>query len=103
MALMDDIRILERRTHVALDAAHDYYEFSRRMWDTMDELSQAGRQFRFDSKFTGSMLDETNLAVWSASHVSRNLGQHIVGRFVSILEDFIFGLLRLWLAAHPRS
>ena len=103
MPLADDIRATGRRALAALDAAHDYFGFSLQAWEAINSMADAGEPLRFQNPATGTTLDETTLTGWAARHVSPNLGRNALQQFVSVLEDFLFGLMRLWLAAHPRS
>ncbi len=103
MALADDIRTLLARTNAELDAAHDYFTFSCLAWLEIQKDVKSGKTFTFDNPDTGTRVDEQQLIALSADYRQKNLASATFQQFVSVFEDFVFGLLRLWLAAHPRS
>jgi hypothetical protein len=103
MALADDIEELANRTRSALDASHDYYTYTKRMWQLLRRVVKEGRSFQFRNLATGTRADEQVLLARAPVYVSNYLISSTFQHFVSIFEEFVFGLLRCWLAAYPGS
>lgn len=103
MPLADDIRALQTRTTTELDASHDYFTFSMRVWDSMQRAVRDGARFRYNNPSTGTRVNQTQLVARSGGYIAQNLLPSTFQHFVSIFEDFVFDLLRLWLSAYPRS
>ena len=102
-ALANDIRELANRTMAALDASHDYYTFTKRMWRLLQKVVAEGRTFSFRNRATGSKVSEQTLMGRAELYVADYLRSSTFQDFVSRFEDFFFQLLRLWLAAYPAS
>jgi hypothetical protein len=103
MALRDDIQALTARTLTALEAGHDYYAFTQRMWRLVQQVVDGGRRFNFWNRTTGTRVDERQLLARARRYVTEYLASSTFQDFVALFEDFFFGLLRLWLAAYPAS
>ena len=103
MALRDDIQALNTRTASALEASHDYYTYTKRVWRLMQQIVREGRQFTFRNLTTGTRVDEKMLLGRAQLYVTDYLMSSAFQQFVSLFEDFFFGLLRYWLAAYPGS
>jgi hypothetical protein len=103
MALADDIRDLGSRTLSALDASHDYYTYTKRVWRLLQQIVKEGRRFTFRNMTTGSKVDEQGLLGRAQLYLTDYLVTSTFQHFVSLFEDFFFELLRLWLVAHPGS
>src|SRR3954451_15357341 len=58
MALADDIRNLASRTVSALNASHDYYTYTKRVWRLLSQIVKEGRTFTFRNLTTGTTVDE---------------------------------------------
>ncbi|MBY0233164.1 MAG: hypothetical protein K2W96_28095 [Gemmataceae bacterium] len=103
MPLADDIRAAGARAIAALAHAHDYHTFSTRVWGAFKDSVREGGAYSFRNPATGTRFTGEALVPWAERHVEPALGRAALYEFVSALEDFVFDLLRLWLAAHPRS
>ena len=103
MALADDIRNLASRTVSALDASHDYYTYTKRVWRLLSQIVKEGRKFTFRNLTTGTRVDEQVLLGRAQLYISDYLMSSTFQHFVSLFEDFFFELLRYWLAAYPGS
>jgi hypothetical protein len=103
MALADDILAFSTRTVSGLQASHDYYTYTKRMWRLLQEIVKEGRKFTFRNPTTGTRVDEKVLQGRAQLYVTDYLTSFTFQHFVSLFEDFIFGLLRCWLAAYPAS
>jgi hypothetical protein len=103
MALTDDIQALTTRTLSALDASHDYYTYTKRVWRLLQQIVKEGRKFTFRNLTTGTRVDEQVLLGRAQLYVTDYLMSSTFQHFVSLFEDFFFGLLRQWIAAYPDS
>ena len=103
MALADDIQALTTRTVSALEASHDYYTYTKRVWRLLQQIAREGRKFTFRNLTTGTQVDEKVLLGRAQLYVTDYLVSSTFQHFVSLFEDFFFELLRLWLAAYPAS
>ena len=103
MALSDEVRALASRTLSALDASHDYYTYTKRVWRLLTEVVKEGRQFTFRNLTTGTTVDEKALLARAQLYVTEYLMSSTFQHFVSLFEDFFFDLLRCWLVAYPGS
>lgn len=103
MALADEIQALANRTLFALDASHDYFTYTKRVWRLLQQIVEEGRKFTFRNRTTGTRVDEQVLLGRAQLYVTDYLISSTFQHFVSLFEDFFFGLLRRWLAAYPGS
>jgi hypothetical protein len=103
MALADEIEALASRTLAALDASHDYYTYTKRVWRLLQQIVKEGRKFTFRNLTTGTRVDEQVLLGRAQLYLTDYLVSSTFQHFVSLFEDFFFGLLRQWLAAYPGS
>src|SRR5574340_81082 len=103
MALTDDIEALTNRTLSALEASHDYYTYTKRVWRLLQKVVKEGRKFSFRNLTTGTSVDEQVLLGRAQDYVTDYLMSSTFQHFVSLFEDFLFQLLRYWLAAYPAS
>ncbi len=101
MALADDLQELADRTLSALDASHDYYTYTKRVWRLLQQISKEGRKFSFRSLTTGTVVDQQTLLGRAQLYVTDYLMSFTFQHFVSLFEEFVFDLLRHWLVAHP--
>jgi|SRR5665213_3150397 len=103
MALADDIQALTLRTLSSLGSSHDYYTYTKRVWNLLQQDVEEGRKFNFRNPTTGSRVDEQALLGRAQLYVDDYLTSSSFQHFVALFEDFIFELLRYWLAAYPAS
>ena len=103
MALVDDIRTLKERVLAELTAAHDYFESSKFGWNIVREVVKSGATFSIKNTATGTEITQAALAANAPRYVAEHLAQATFQQFVSVFENYILDLLRLWLAAYPRS
>jgi hypothetical protein len=101
MALDDEIQALATRTVSALEASHDYYTYTKRVWRLLQQVVKEGRTFSFRNLTTGTRVDENVLLERAQRYITDYLVASSFQHFVSLFEDFVFGLLRSWLAAYP--
>lgn len=103
MTLADDIQALTTGTLSGLEASHDYYTYTKRVWRLLQQIVKEGRKFTFRNLTTGTRVDEQVLLGRAQLYVTDYLMSSTFQHFVSLFEDFFFELLRFWLAAFPAS
>ena len=103
MPLADDIRTLGDRALSDLNAAHDYYTDTKIAWDIVRQFIAAGNTFSVRNMTTGTITTQADLAGKSRGYVAEQLAEATFQQFIAIFENYFFDLLRLWLAAYPKS
>jgi hypothetical protein len=73
------------------------------VWRLLQQIVKEGRKFTFRNLTTGTRVDEQVLLGRAQLYVTDYLTSSTFQHFVSLFEDFLFGLLRHWLAAYPGS
>ncbi len=101
MPLADDIRDLAGRASGDLDACHDYFTHTKAAWAVVAESVAGGHALTIRSEATGTVVGGEELVGLAQRYLAEDLLESTFQKFASIFEDFLFGLLRLWLAAHP--
>lgn len=103
MSLADDVATLGRATVAGLDAGHDYFSHTRRLWRLLQtDVLKKGRTLRLRNVATGSVVSESDLVHLSQDYVAKYLAEMTFLHFVALFENFVFDLLRVWLAAYPQ-
>ncbi len=69
----------------------------------MQQIVREGRQFTFRNLATGTRVDERILLGRAQLYVTDYPISSTFQQFVSLFEDFVFGLLRSWLVVYPGS
>ena len=103
MSLANDIRRIEGRALADLDSSHDYHTYTKRVWRFVQEIAKEGRTFTYRNPATGTKVDEQSLLGRSQIYITEYLTAATFQQFVLLFEDFVFDLLRSWLAAYPAS
>jgi hypothetical protein len=103
MALAEDVRRLANRTISALDASHDYFTYTKRVWRLLEQVVKEGRHFNLQNRATRSRMSERDLVAKAPLYISDYLVTSTFQHFVLLFEEFFFDLLRLWLASYPHS
>jgi hypothetical protein len=102
MPLEDDIRDLASRSRAALDSLHDYYTHTKNAWRIV-RLYAREHGFTIHNRTTGTVLNEKVLLDRAQGYVSGQLATGTFKESFAIFEEFLFGLLRLWLTTYPGS
>lgn len=103
MLLIDDIQALRDRVLDELNAAHDYFTDTKSAWHIVHNAIMSGYTFSVDNLVTGTVTTQADLLGKSRGYVASQLAEATFQQFISIFENFIADLLRLWLLAYPRS
>ncbi len=102
MPLADQIQELGDRTRSALVELYDYYEHTKVAWRVVHLYVKDGRKFTVSNRATGTAFDESSLLGKSQRYVTENLAVSTFKQITTLLEDYYFGLQRLWLDDEPR-
>lgn len=103
MPLAEQVGELGHLIAEELRAAHDHYVHSKAVWKFLRTMVAEGHRFRVRSLDTETAVTAEQLIALEKRHVNVYLSEAALQRYVSLLEDYVFGLLRLWLLAHPRG
>jgi len=86
-----------------LDSVHDYFTNTKVAWRIIQRSVQRGAKFRIHNSPTGHVTTEEEVAGKAQFYVTDYLVVATFQHFVSLFEDFVFGLMRHWLLAYPQS
>src|SRR4051794_27347355 len=103
MPLEDDIRDLGTRSLSALAALHDYYTHTKIAWRVVQLYANEGHKFAVRNRSTGSVSNEQDLLARAQGYITGQLAAGTFKESFAIFEEFVFGLLRLWLTRYPVS
>jgi hypothetical protein len=101
VTLADEIQDLANRVHDGLRAGHDYYRHAKLSWRLVRGHAKRGGGFKVRNPETGTVVNAMQLANLSWHYEASYLAESVFQHFVSLFEDFLFELLRLWLSAYP--
>jgi hypothetical protein len=101
MPLRDDIEALCDRILADLASSHDYYANTKQAWRVVQLYIDSGKSVEFFNVHTGNNIPAAALPAQSQFYVDTYLASATFQQFVSLLEDFVLGLLRLWLRSFP--
>ena len=102
MSLADEIAGLRDAVLADLDAAHDYYANTKAAWRVVLRYMKRGGKVRIHNSATGNVTTEKELPGKARLYVTENLRAATLQQFVSLFEEFVFGVLRQWLLAYPQ-
>jgi hypothetical protein len=103
MALADEIRDLADHILRDLRSSHDFYEHTKASWRVTQRFAHAGHPLNIQDTETGAILSAGELDVLAQRYVEVNLAEAVFKDVASRLEDWVFGLLELWLLAYPKG
>jgi hypothetical protein len=101
MPLATQIRELADRVQDNLRAARDFYYHTESAWRVVQQVAAEGRKVNVRNMETGAILGIADLEGLAKRYVSLYLAESVFQHFVSLFEDFVFGLLGSWLVAYP--
>ncbi len=102
MPLADEIARLRDAALADLDASHDYYANTQAAWRFVVQYIKRGGKARVHNTATGNLTTEKELPGKAQLYVTEYLTAATFQQFVSLFEDFIFGVLRQWLLTYPQ-
>jgi hypothetical protein len=103
MPLADDIRSLADRTAARLDEAREFYVHTRQAWRLVRKLARKGRPIGIIDLATKRPLPTGDLDSRVERNVTVRLAESTFRELSTLLEDWILGLIRLWLTAYPED
>lgn len=103
MTPADDIDALRTDSVTALNASYNYFTHTKSAWRLVQQLATKGHKVTIRSQATGTTVDQNELPGLAQEYVTGYLATSTFGHFVSLLEDFVFDFLRLWLIRYPGS
>ena len=103
MPLSDDIRSLTDQVLDRVQVAREFYVHSRQAWRLVENLAGKGRPVGIVDLTTKRHLPAEDLKLRVQKYVTRRLTESTFRELSSILEDWILGLIRLWLTAYPED
>ena len=104
MGLADDIERLRDEILEELTSVHDYYTNTKHAWRMVQTyVNRSGHSISFRNLATNTETSGKELAANAQFYVTEYLASATFQQFVSLFEDFVFGLMRHWLLAHPHG
>ena len=103
MPLAEEIIKLRDAISADLAAAYDYYANTKAAWRIVQRYIEKGGKITVQIMPTGGLTTEKELPGKAQLYVMEYLSASTLQQFVSLLEDFLFGLMRLWLLAYPQK
>ncbi|MGP0062791.1 MAG: hypothetical protein ACLQGP_04200 [Isosphaeraceae bacterium] len=101
MPLPERIQDLTDRIQDDLRAGYDYFEHTKVSLGLFQRIVERGHKITVQNMVTGTVVNETSLGGLARSYVATYLAESAFQHFISLFEDFVFELLRLWLSAYP--
>src|SRR5262245_9368221 len=93
MPIADDLRAIIDRANHDLDAVLDFFDHSRVVWASFQDVVSSGYVVTANSSATGTVVDQNGL-VRLALHYERGyLAPFTFREFVSLFELFLFDFL----------
>ncbi len=102
MPLADDLARHRDLILADLDAAHDYYTNTKAAWRIVQRFINQGGTVRVRNMSTGNVSTERDLPGKAQMYVTEYLAVATFQQFVSLFEDFLFGVMRHWRLAYPQ-
>ena len=101
MPLPDDIRGLADRLLGRLAETRDFYVHTRQAWRVVQQIAHEGRSVGIVDTSNGRDVPAPDLEPLAQRYVTVHLAESTFKGLSGLLEDWIVGLSRLWLAAFP--
>ena len=101
MPLQSELITLRDQILSDLDSVDDYFIHSQAAWRIVTGKIEEGNAIKVRNYTTGSVITERELPDRIQAYVSGYLAGSTFQQSVSLFEDFVFGLLRIWLLSYP--
>jgi hypothetical protein len=101
VSLADAVRDLMDRVQADLTASHVNFEDTKAVWRLVGQLNDMGHSYDIQNPDSSTPIPSRDLALRAQGYVRVYLAESVFQQFVSLFEDFVFELLRLWLSAYP--
>ena len=102
-ATIDGVRELTSRIQGGLARGSNYYQHTKVVWRLVENLAAQGQTIHSDNPDTGDQADGSILAGLAQGYVAGYLAESVFQNYVSLFEDYIFGLIGFWLMAYPKG
>ncbi len=102
MPLSVDIATLRDQILGDLATAHDYYTNTKQAWWVVQLYLNSGETVEFFNTHTGNRIPPADLQDQIQLYITKYLAATTFQQFVSLFEDFMLGLIRLWLRSFPQ-
>jgi hypothetical protein len=103
MPLPEDIRGLADEILRRLRESHDFYVHTLQAWRVVQQLALMGHPVGLVDTATGQHLPPSDLDTMAQRYVTVHLPESVFKGLSGLLEDWVLGLTRLWLKAHPED
>jgi hypothetical protein len=103
MAIIDQIRDLAGRIQNELLLGSNYYDDTKQIWRLVQRLVDEGQEITIENMDTGVRTEGRTLAGLAQGYVSGYLAESVFQHYVSLFEDYTFGLIGCWLIAYPKG
>jgi len=103
MSLADSIRAHRDRIAASLNAARDYYVSTIMAWRIVQRDITGGERISVKNAATGTDITHVDLPNLAQFYIANYLASSTIQQFVSLFEDFLLGLLRIWLFVHHKA
>ena len=97
----DDIRALAGRIVGRLDESRDFYVHTGQAWRVVQQIANEGRPVGIVNASSGQEVSATDLEAMAQLYINVHLTGSVFKGLSGFLEDWIMGLVRLWLTAYP--
>jgi hypothetical protein len=102
MSLPGEIRTLADRILARLDQDREFYVHSRQAWRLVEKLARKGHPVGIVDLGSKQQLPTGELESRSQAYVI-TLAESVFKGLSSLLEDWVLGLIRIWLRAYPED
>lgn len=103
MPLADEVRDLKDQIVARLDEACGFYLHTRQAWRVVQQLAREGRDVGIVEPSSGYDVPAADLESMAQQYVDVHLSESAFRGLSRLLEDWICGLVRLWLTAYPKQ
>jgi len=100
MPLANNIHELRERVLLEMTATWHYFEDSRQVWRVVHHVAE-GEPVAIRNRSTGAILSADEIEQLAQGYVREYLTVSTFQQFLASFEDFIFGVIRLWLLRFP--
>src|SRR5262249_16452549 len=101
--LAEDLAQLREVILADLDAVQDYYANTKAAWRIVQRYIERGGKVKVHNMPTGNVTTEAELPGKAQLYITTYLSASSFQQFVSLFEDFLFGLMRRWLLFFPQK
>ena len=103
MPLPDEIRALADHVLGRLDEARDFYAHTQQAWRLVQRIAHDGHPVGIIDMASGRDVPAQDLETRTQRYVTVHLSESVFKNLSGLLEDWVLGLVRLWLTAHPEA